>query len=58
MVQEKRQSGMRKLNCKEGHELVPGFVACLHVLIFAVIGRNTIDIPEIFQVFMVFPVAL
>ena len=58
MVQEKSQSGMRKPNCKEEHELVRGFVACLHVLIFAVIGRNTIDIPEIFQVFGIFPVAL
>ena len=34
------------------------FVACSHVLIFADIGRNTINIPEIFQVFKVFPVAL
>ena len=58
MVQEKSQSGMRKLNCKQEHELVCGFVACLHVLIFVVIGRNTIDIPEIFQVFVIFPVAL
>ena len=33
------------------------FVACSHVLIFAEIGRNTINIPEIFQVFKVFPVA-
>ena len=32
------------------------FVACSHVLIFAEIGRNTINIPEIFQVFKVFPV--
>ena len=58
MVQEKSQSGMRKLNCKQECELVRGFVACLHVLIFAVIGRNRIDIPEIFQVFGIFPVAL
>ena len=58
MVQEKSQSGMRKLNCKQERELVRGFVACLRVLIFAVIGRNTIDIPEIFQVFGIFPVAL
>ena len=58
MVQEKSQSGMRKLNGKQERELVRGFVACLHVLIFAVIGRNTIDIPEIFQVFGIFPVAL
>ena len=49
---------MRKLNCKQERELVRGFVACLHVLIFAVIDRNTIDIPEIFQVFGIFPVAL
>ena len=27
-------------------------------LIFALIGHNTINIPEIFQVFMVFPVAV
>ena len=58
VVQEKSQSGMRKLNCKQERELVRGFVACLHVLIFTVIGRNTIDIPEIFQVFGIFPVAL
>ena len=35
-----------------------GFVASTHVLIFAVIGYNTINIPEIFQVFKVFPVTL
>ena len=58
MVQEKSQSGTRKLNCKQERQLVCGFVASLHVLIFAVIGHNTIDIPEIFQVFMVFSVAL
>ena len=33
--------------------LVCGFLASSHVLIFAVIGRTTINIPEIFQVFMV-----
>ena len=35
-----------------------GFVASWRTLIFAVIGRNTINIPEIFQVFMVFLVTL
>ena len=35
--------------------LVCGFVASLHVLIFAVNGHNTINIPDIFQVFTVFP---
>ena len=34
------------------------FMACSHVLIFAVIGLNTINILEIFQVFTVFPVTL
>ena len=37
---------------------VCGFVASSRVLIFAVIGHNTINIPETFQVFTVFPVAL
>ena len=32
------------------------FWASSHVLIFAVIGHNTINIPGIFQVFTVFPV--
>ena len=36
---------------------VCGFVASSRVLSFAVIGRNTINIPETFQVFTVFPVA-
>ena len=34
--------------------LVCGFVGSLRALIFAVIGHNTINIPEIFQVFTVF----
>ena len=38
--------------------LVCGFVASSHILIFAVIGHSTINIPEIFQVFMVFAVTL
>ena len=58
VVQEKNQSGVRKLNYKQECWLVCGSVACPHVLIFAVIGRNTINIPEMFQVFTVFPVAL
>ena len=47
VVQEKSQSGMGKLNRMEER-----------VLIFAVISHNTINIPEIFQVFTVFPIAL
>ena len=58
VLQEKSQSGMRKLNHKQERWLVCGFVASSHVLIFAVVGHNTINILEIFQVFMVFPVAL
>ena len=58
MLQEISQSGVRKLNGKQERELVCGFVASSRVLIFAVIGHSTINIPEIFQVFMVFPVAL
>ena len=38
---------MKKLNCKQERWLVCGFVASLHVLIFAVVGHNTINIPEI-----------
>ena len=37
---------------------VCGFVASSRVLIFAVIGHNTITIPEVFQVFTIFPVPL
>ena len=47
VLQEKSQSGMRKLNGMDER-----------VLIFAVINHNTINIPEIFQVFTVFPIAL
>ena len=39
--------------------IVCGFVSSKHLLIFAVIGCNTnINIPEIFQVFMVLLVCL
>ena len=58
VLQEKSQSGIRKLNRKQERYLVCGFVASSHVLIFAVMGRNTITIFEIFQVFIVFPVTL
>ena len=37
---------------------VCGFVASSRVVIFAVIGHNAINIPEIFQVFTIFPVPL
>ena len=53
-VARKSQSGVRKLICEQERLLVCGFVASLHVLIFAVIGQDTINIPEIFQVFTVF----
>ena len=45
---------MRKLNRKQERELICGFLASSRVLIFAVIGHNTINIPEIFQLFMTF----
>ena len=51
-------SGVRKLNRKQEPLLVCCFVDCSHVLIFSVIGCNTLNIPEIFQVFTVSPVAL
>ena len=35
-------------------QAVCGFEVCLHILNFIVIGQYTINIPEIFQVFMVF----
>ena len=47
VLQKKSQSGMRILNRIEER-----------VLIFAVISHNTINIPKIFQVFMIFPIAL
>ena len=43
----------RKPNCKQERYLFCGFVAKLRVLIFAVIGHNTINIPGIFQAFTV-----
>ena len=51
VLQEKSQSGIRRLNRKQEHLfniLVCGFVASSHILMFAVIGRNKINIPEIF----------
>ena len=55
---KKANQAFRKLNHKQERELVCGFVASLHVLMFAVIGHNTMNIPEIFQVFTVFPTTL
>ena len=49
VARKKKQSGVRKLNGKQERSRVP---------IFAVIGHNTINIPEIFQVFTIFPVSL
>ena len=47
-----------KINCKQWMltRLVCGFVASLPVQIFTVIGHNTRNIPEIFQVFPCFTV--
>ena len=56
VLQEKGQSGMRKLNRMEERSLVWGFCGGSHVLIFAEISHNTINIPEIFQAFTVFPI--
>ena len=50
---KEKANQMRKLNCNQERKLVCGFVASLRVLIFALIGHNTINIPEIFQVFTV-----
>ena len=41
---------MRKLNRKHQQQLVCVFVACSCVLVFLVIGYNTINYPEIIQV--------
>ena len=55
VLQEKSQSGVRKLNPnQECFKLVCGFVATSCILIFAVPGHKTINIPEMFQVFMVY----
>ena len=50
----------RKKTKRQARTLITvfGFVASSRVLIFAVIGHNAINIPEIFQVFTIFPVAL
>ena len=53
VLQGKSQSGERKLNCNQERQFVCGFEASSPVLIFALIGHNTINIPEIFQVFTV-----
>lgn len=54
MLQEISQSAVTKLNRKQECELLCGFVVCLRVLLFAVIGPNAIKITEIFQVFLIF----
>ena len=48
------------VNSRLAHTLAmrTDFVASSLVLIFAVIGHNAINIPEIFQVFTIFPVPL
>ena len=46
---------MRNLNRKYIATVVScGFVVCLHILSFIVIGHYIISIPEIFQPFTVF----
>ena len=47
MLQEISQSAVTKLNRKQECELVCGFVVCSRVLLFAVIGPNTIKPTEI-----------
>ena len=53
---------LQEIRCEkiklQGRTLICGFVAGSCVLIFAVIGYDPINIPEIFQVFIVFPVTL
>ena len=60
-MQEKSQSGAAApVRCEKTKPQARTFISLLfvlHVLIFSVIGRNAINIPEIFQVFMVSPVA-
>ena len=53
-----RKTPIRREKAKPQARPVCGFVASSRGLIFAVIGHNTINIPETFQVFTVFPVAL
>lgn len=55
VFQEKKPIKHEKTELQARSSIVCGFVASSHVLIFAVIGHNTINIPEIFQVFMVLP---
>ena len=56
VLQEISQSAVTKLNRKQECELVCGFVVCSRVLLFAVIGPNTIKPTEIFQVFLILSV--
>ena len=57
---EKKKTIRREKTKRQPRTLitVSGFVASSRVLIFAVIGHNAINIPEIFQVFTMFPVPL
>ena len=53
MLYEKSQSGVRKPNRKQEQPTLMSlwfvvFVASLCVLIFAVVGHDTINIPEVF----------
>ena len=53
-----RKKPIRREKAKPQARPVCGFVASSRVVIFALIAHNTIHIPETFQVFTVFPVAL
>ena len=53
-----RKKPIRREKAKPQARPVCGFVASSRVVIFALIGHNTIHIPETFQVFTVLPVAL
>ena len=64
-----RENGGKAKNCRAPRRVLARitaryigilgeFVASSRVMIFAVIGHNTINIPKIFQVFTVFAVSL
>ena len=55
MLQEIANRAREKTELQARTLIILWFVASSHVMIFAVIGHNTINIPEIFQVFTVSP---
>ena len=56
----KKETIRREKTKRQARTLITvcGFGASSRVVIFAVIGHNAINIPEIFQVFTIFPVPL